>query len=103
MAIDFALPSEVEDQRLRIAEFIRAVVLPAEAAAFRDGVDDTLRVRLQAAARDAGVWAPQAARELGGGGYEFTAAAVLLEEAGYSLLGPLALNCAAISPTLTWS
>ena len=95
MAIDFALPPEVEDQRLRIAEFIRAVVLPAEAAAFTAGVDDPLRQRLQTAAREAGVWAPQAAAEIGGGGYEFTAAAVLLEEAGYSLLGPLALNCAA--------
>ena len=95
MAIDFSLPSEVEDQRLRIAEFIRAVVLPAEGAAFTDGVTDSLRQTLQQAARDAGVWAPQAAAEIGGGGFEFTAAAVLLEEAGYSLLGPLALNCAA--------
>ena len=32
---------------------------------------------------------------LGGGGFRFDDAAVLLEEAGYSLLGPLALNCAA--------
>jgi acyl-CoA dehydrogenase len=95
MAIDFALPAEVEDQRLRIAEFVRAVVLPAEAEAFAGGVDDALRLRLQQAAKDAGVWAPQAAASLGGGGYDFTAAAVLLEEAGYSLLGPLALNCAA--------
>ena len=43
MAIDFSLPSEVEDQRLRIAEFIRAVVLPAEGRAFGSGVDDALR------------------------------------------------------------
>jgi alkylation response protein AidB-like acyl-CoA dehydrogenase len=50
---------------------------------------------LQQAARQAGLWAPQAAAEVGGGGFRFDEAAVLLEEAGRSLLGPLALNCAA--------
>src|SRR6185437_2910916 len=46
-------------------------------------------------ARSAGVWAPQIPAEYGGGGFAFTDCAVLLEEAGYSLLGPLALNCSA--------
>ncbi|HEX8004814.1 MAG TPA: acyl-CoA dehydrogenase family protein, partial [Trebonia sp.] len=32
---------------------------------------------------------------LGGGGFAFDECAVLLEEAGRSLLGPLALNCSA--------
>ena len=50
---------------------------------------------LQAAAREAGVWAPQVPAAYGGGGFSFTDSAVLLEEAGYSLLGPLALNCSA--------
>jgi alkylation response protein AidB-like acyl-CoA dehydrogenase len=58
-------------------------------------VDDTLRKELQQEAKAAGLWAPQAPAELGGGGFTFDEAAVLLEEAGRSLLGPLALNCAA--------
>lgn len=95
MSIDFSLSPRVKQWREAIAEFVRATVIPREQAAFTVGLDDTLRVELQQAAKDAGVWAPQAASELGGGGFRFDEAAVLLEEAGYSLLGPLALNCAA--------
>src|ERR1700712_489505 len=95
MAIDFSLPPEVEKQQERVASFLHEVVLPAEEDAFAAGVDDDLRRRLQEAARNAGVWAPQASERFGGGGFDFVATAVLLEEAGYSLLGPLALNCAA--------
>ena len=39
--------------------------------------------------------APQAPAEFGGGGADFPATALLLEAAGYSPLGPLAMNCAA--------
>jgi acyl-CoA dehydrogenase len=41
------------------------------------------------------VFAPQVARRWGGLGLDLRAQAVVFEEAGYSLLGPLALNCAA--------
>jgi acyl-CoA dehydrogenase len=95
MAFDFGLSPRVEDWRERIAAFVADVVVPREQEAFASGVTDDLRRELQAAAREAGVWAPQAPAELGGGGFRFDEAAVLLEEAGTSLLGPLALNCAA--------
>ena len=69
---------------------------PAGAAAPSPTVWTTeLRDELQEAARKAGVWAPQAGAALGGGGFRFDEVAILLEEAGTSLLGPLALNCAA--------
>jgi acyl-CoA dehydrogenase len=54
-----------------------------------------LRRRLQQAARDAGVFAPHVAPRWGGLGLDLRGQAVVFEEAGYSLLGPLALNCAA--------
>jgi acyl-CoA dehydrogenase len=95
MSFDFSLAPAVEEQRQRIAGFVRDQVIPLEQQAFREGVDDDLRRRIQAAARDAGVWAPQVPAAYGGGGFSFTDSAVLLEEAGYSLLGPLALNCSA--------
>ena len=95
MSFDFSLAPAVEEQRHRIAGFVRDQVIPLEQQAFRDGVDDDLRRQLQAAAREAGVWAPQVPTAYGGGGFSFTDSAVLLEEAGYSLLGPLALNCSA--------
>lgn len=95
MPFDFSLSPRVEQWRERIARFVDDVVIPREQQAFADGVDDALRKELQQQAKAAGVWAPQAPAELGGGGFSFDEAAVLLEEAGRSLLGPLALNCSA--------
>jgi alkylation response protein AidB-like acyl-CoA dehydrogenase len=95
MAFDFSLSERVEQWRDRIKGFVDEVVIPREQDAFAHGVDDTLRKELQQEAKAAGLWAPQAPAELGGGGFAFDEAAVLLEEAGRSLLGPLALNCSA--------
>jgi acyl-CoA dehydrogenase len=95
VAFDFSLSPAVEQQRARIAEFVAAEVIPLEQQVFHEGMTDALRLDLQARAKTAGVFAPQAPHELGGGGFRFDETAVLLEEAGYSLLGPLALNCAA--------
>jgi acyl-CoA dehydrogenase len=95
VAFDFSLPDRVRRWQADIRDFIDQVVIPREQKAFTDGLDDVLRVELQAAAKEAGLWAPQAEAALGGGGFRFDEAAVLLEEAGRSLLGPLALNCAA--------
>ncbi|MBS1677512.1 MAG: acyl-CoA dehydrogenase family protein [Actinobacteria bacterium] len=94
--IDFEIPAEVGALCGRIGEFVRDVAIPAEA---RDdgehGLDDGLRRDLQAAARGAGVFAPQLARELGGQGLDMRGTTLALEAAGYGLLGPPALNCAA--------
>ncbi|MDU0313891.1 acyl-CoA dehydrogenase family protein [Phycicoccus sp. M110.8] len=95
MAFDFSISPALEEQRRRVAEFVVTEVVPLEQRVFRDGMTDALRRDLQGRAKAAGVFAPQAPREHGGGGFRFDESAVLLEEAGYSLLGPLALNCAA--------
>src|SRR5205085_4488234 len=78
-------------------ELVRGVVLPEEEAcggSVHDG-PEPMRQRLQRAARDAGVFAPHVPRHWGGLGLDLRGQAVVFEEAGYSLLGPLALNCAA--------
>lgn len=94
--IDFTLPTEVEELRDRVSEFIRETVIPAEQRdQGRHGLDEALRAELQAAAKRAGVFAPQVADEYGGAGLDHRGQAVVFEEAGYSLLGPQALNCAA--------
>lgn len=95
MGFDFSLSPRVIEWRDRIARFVDDVVIPCEQDAFADGVDDKLRKQLQKAAKDADIWAPQAPQNLGGGGFRFDESAVLLEEAGRSLLGPLAINAAA--------
>lgn len=95
MALDFSLPERVLQWQGDIRAFVDDVVVPREQEAFAGGLTDELRRELQKAAREAGLWAPQASSTLGGGGFRFDEAAVLLEEAGRSLLGALALNCAA--------
>src|SRR3954469_25607269 len=97
MPIEFAVDEPVTRLAERVREFVRDVVLPEEQAC--DGVlhdgPEPLRRRLQQAAREAGVFAPHVAREWGGAGLDLRGQAVVFEAAGYSLLGPLALNCAA--------
>ena len=97
MPIEFEVSGEVAEIARRTAEVVRRVVLPAEQAcggSVHDG-PEPLRRQLQDAARQAGVFAPHAARRWGGLGLDLRDQAVVFEEAGYALLGPLALNCAA--------
>ncbi len=94
--IDFALDPELEALRERVRAFVAEVCIPAEARDRSEhGLDEVLRAELQEAARAAGVFAPTVARELGGLGLDHRAQAVILEAAGYSILGPQALHCAA--------
>lgn len=85
---------ELAELRARTRAFVRGQVIPAETP---DGGGLTLecRARLREAARAAGLYAPTAPARLGGLGLPFLGWSVVLEEAGYSLLGPHALNCAA--------
>ncbi|MFH8492513.1 acyl-CoA dehydrogenase family protein [Streptomyces coeruleorubidus] len=97
MSIGFETDERVADIAWRTTEFVRDVVLPEEQACdgnVHDG-PEPLRRRLQEAARAAGVFAPHVGVEWGGLGLDLCGQAVVFEAAGYSLLGPLALNCAA--------
>ena len=91
------LSPELEALKARTRAFVRDLVAPLEEhdRAPGHGPTEELRRTLQAAAREAGVFAPHVARELGGLGLDVRGQAVIFEEAGRSLLGPLALNCAA--------
>ncbi|HUR73350.1 MAG TPA: acyl-CoA dehydrogenase, partial [Sporichthya sp.] len=68
MALEFSLPERVMEWQDRIRDFVEEVVVPREQEAFARGADDDLRRELQAAAKEAVVFAPQAAADLGGGG-----------------------------------
>jgi acyl-CoA dehydrogenase len=89
------VPESTHDLRRRTEEFVRDVVVPFEDGLRTGGPDDALRAKLQGAARDAGLLSPTAPAEWGGLGLGMRAQAEVLRAAGYSLLGPLALNCAA--------
>ena len=95
--IDFTIPAAVQALQERTAAFIRETVIPAEP---RDlgahGLDPALRDELQAGlARGRASSRRRSRPSSAGTASTMRGAAVILEEAGYSLLGPQALNCAA--------
>lgn len=82
----------------RTRTFVREVVLPIEDAAGGDievAGGDSLRVELQQHARALGLLSPAGPRDLGGLGLGMVDRAMVFEEAGWSLFGPMALNIAA--------
>lgn len=85
---------DLEELRQRTRTFIREVVIPAEPAPGAELPTDE-RMRLQAAAREAGVFAPHVAREFGGAGLGIAQWSPIFQEAGYSPIGPAVLNCMA--------
>ena len=95
--MDISVPAEVEDLAKRTQAFVRDVVIPVETKVrgVVHDAPDSLRRDLQGQARDAGLLAPHVPREWGGCGLDIRGQSVVFEEAGYSLLGPLALNCSA--------
>jgi acyl-CoA dehydrogenase len=95
---DVGMGDQASDVAAHVREFVADVVVPAEARLIgRDahGVPDELRVELQDEARQAGLLAPSVGRAWGGLGLGHRDRAPVFEEAGYSPLGPIALNCSA--------
>ena len=97
MPVDFSIDSDLADLRRRVEKFITDVIIPAEPEMLKNthGIQDEHRTILQAAAREAGLLSPHVGVEWGGLGLDMRGRAVIFETAGHSLLGPLALNCAA--------
>jgi acyl-CoA dehydrogenase len=95
--MDFSLSGELLELKARTERLVREEITPYE----RDprqtahGPAPELRRDLVALGRGAGLLAPHVGREWGGLGLDHRAKAVVFEAAGYSPLGPVALNCAA--------
>jgi alkylation response protein AidB-like acyl-CoA dehydrogenase len=97
MAIDFQVALELQQLQARIRTFIANDVIPFESdpRRTRHGPTEELRRALIEKARSAGLLAPHVAREYGGLALGHVGRAIAFEEAGYSPLGPLALNVSA--------
>lgn len=95
--MDFALSPELADLEARTAAFVRSEVIPFEADPRRTahGPSEALRRDLVAKAKAAGLLSAHVPQEWGGLGLSHLAKAVMFEAAGYSMLGPIALNIAA--------
>jgi acyl-CoA dehydrogenase len=90
----FDVSDDVEQLRRQILAFIQDVVAPYENDPRNDTyeVHDDLRLELVALAREAGLLSPHAPKIYGGLGLDHRSQAVVFEAAGWSPLGPLALN-----------
>jgi acyl-CoA dehydrogenase len=87
--MDFELPPDLVELRDRVAAFVRDEVIPHE------GEENVDIKALREKARKAHIYGPQLPPEWGGLGLGTVGMCVVFEQAGRSLLGPLALHCAA--------
>lgn len=92
--MDFSISPELQALREEVRRFIAEQVIPLETDPRQTahGPSEDLRNELVARARKAGLLTPHASRELGGLGLSHVEKAVVFEEAGYSTLGPTAMN-----------
>lgn len=92
--MNFDLSPEICALRDRTRHFIAEQVIPLENDARQSthGPGEALRRELVDRARAAGLLTPHASVEMGGLGLSHVAKAAVFEEAGYSWLGPTALN-----------
>jgi acyl-CoA dehydrogenase len=93
--MDFSLSDELAELKERTEHFVRERIIayendPRQTA---HGPSPELRRELVALGREAGLLSPHVGREWGGLGLDHRGRAVVFEAAGYSPLGPVALNC----------
>lgn len=95
--MDFSLPPDVTELVDRVTAFVKEEVVPFEKDKrwTSHGPTDELRIELNALARRAGVFAPHVPTEYGGKHLSHVGRAAVFAAAGYSMLGPVALHCAA--------
>lgn len=93
-SMNFDFPPEVLQLRDKTRDFIAQQVIPLENDARQSshGPSEDLRRELVARARAAGLLTPHVSIDMGGLGLSHVAKAAVFEEAGYSWLGPTALN-----------
>ena len=97
--MDFSLSPHLEQLRMRVREFVTQEIMPLEADRgnydAHENIAEEPLARLRERARAAGLWAPQMPCSRGGMGLPVTGMAVLYEEMGRSIFGPVSFNCAA--------
>jgi len=92
--MDFTLSAELLELQQRTRQFIADEVIPLEndPRQHPHGPEESLRDELVARARKAGLLTPHASAHYGCLALDHRAKAIVFEEAGYSPLGPIALN-----------
>jgi len=93
--MDFTVPDDLAELRERTEAFVREEMIPRENddRLGHHGPSEDFRHELVALGRRAGLISPHVGREWGGLGLDHRGKAVVFEAAGYSPLGPIAMNC----------
>ena len=92
--MNFELSPKLLELQTKVRSFIRETVIPYENDPRQDshGPSEALRRELVEKARSVGLLTPHASSQLGGLGLTHVEKAVVFMEAGYSTLGPTAMN-----------
>jgi acyl-CoA dehydrogenase len=94
-----SLPPELDDLRRRVRDVVEREIMPLERApaSYDDHENIALPLldELRRKVKSAGLWAPQLPQPFGGLGLNAAGMAVLYEEMGRSIFGPVSFNCAA--------
>ena len=95
--VDFTLPTEIVDLSARVRSFVAEKIVPYESdpRMTAHGPTEDLRSELVALAKADGLLSLQAPQAFGGRGLTHLEQAAIFEAAGWSPLGPTALNFAA--------
>jgi acyl-CoA dehydrogenase len=93
--MDFTVPDELAELRDRTEAFVREEMIPREndPRLGHHGPSEGFRRELVALGKRAGLLSPHVGTEWGGLGLDHCGKAVVFEAAGYSPLGPIAMNC----------
>ncbi len=97
--MDFTLPPDLDAIRQRTRSFVAEHILPLEAAPGSHDEHENIRLdvlrTVQAKAKAAGLWSPQAPKAWGGMALPMVGQAAMYEEANRSIFGPVCFNAAA--------
>jgi acyl-CoA dehydrogenase len=95
--IDFEVPEKLVEVRDRVRAFVEEQIVPFEKdpRLTAHGPTEELRDEMVALAREAGLLTIQAPARYGGMEPSHLEQAIIFEAAGWSTLGPVAMNCAA--------
>lgn len=95
--MDFSLTPRMQELRDRTRAFVTEKIVPLEKDPRRTahGPTDELRLEMNELARVAGLLSPHVDERWGGLGLSHQERAIVFEQAGYSMLGPVAMNLAA--------
>ena len=95
--MDFAIPSHLTDSLERARQIVDDEVIPIEADAMSTGgIDTTAALRsARAKVKEAGLWAPQLPKDIGGMGLSVLEFGLMSEVLGHSPLGHYAFGCQA--------